>query len=247
MAERKQVIAPRSAESVRLALLAGHNADLGTAQDSFHVASHMVRSNDKSERNLVRPLVAEATVAYGRCFTKSYVAGRTQLDKIITIPREHAAAHASLMRLRNSTVAHSESVLTPSFAIVELQREQPEGAVRAVRASAMTVHPSYSAEAIDEFHALVRAVKQVLLGEIERAKAALLARLAAEDLTALWDEGQQPQLLSVSLDSWDIHSRRPDYPETNIIKVLVEPARTFLMPSSGDLFAPKIHREEGAS
>lgn len=48
------------------------------------------------------------------------------------------------MRLRNSTVAHSESGLAPSYAVVHLERDEEASIVRAPTACAMTVHSAYS-------------------------------------------------------------------------------------------------------
>ncbi len=235
MPEKKQVIAPSSPAAIRLAQLAGFNADLAVAHDSLTLGSHFAESQNTTELNLVRPVVIEATVAYGRCFTRSYV--RPTLDTIITVPDELRVEHGMFLRLRHGTVAHSESHLTPSYAVVNLERDETTGDVRAVQALAMTGHVSFSGEAIQLFHDLVGAIKQLLLAEIENAKAELLAELTnTGDLETLWNEGVLPQLVPIPLDEWDVHTRRPDYPHSHVIPIVVAPARTFLMPSSGKLY-----------
>ncbi|WP_285039154.1 hypothetical protein [Plantibacter sp. lyk4-40-MEA-4] len=238
MPEHKQVIAPSSPAAIRLAQLAGFNADLGLARTSLTIASHYAESQDPTELSLVRTLVVEATVAYGRCFTKSYV--RPILSTIITVPSEYTAEHQNLLRLRHGTVAHSESNLTPTYSVAVLERDEVTGNVHAAQALAMTVHFSFSGEAIQLFIDLVRVVKEMLLVEIENAKAELIDELnASADLNALWDEGVLPQMEPISLDEWDVHTRRPEYPESGVIPIVVNPARTFLMPSTGDLYNRK--------
>jgi hypothetical protein len=230
----KQVIAPSSPAAARLAQLAGFNADLAVAHNSLTLASHFSDSQDKTERNLVRPLVIEATVAYGRCFTTSHV--RPRLDTIIRMPDEYAAEHDMLMRLRHGTVAHSESNLTPSYAVVNLDRNSNTGDVRVLQALAMTSHTSFSSEAIQLFNELAGAMRQLLFVEIEFAKADLIAELnRTGHLDTLWAYGMLPQLASISLGDWDVYARRPEYPDSHVIPMLVAPARTYLTPSAGRL------------
>lgn len=101
----------------------------------------------------------------------------------------------------------------------------------------MTVHASYSVEAISLLHALVDAVKKLVLIEIEKAKAELIAELNRRgDLQALWDSAERPELMSISLDEWDVDTRREAYPDSPVTRVLVDPAKTFLAPSSGHLY-----------
>ncbi len=241
--QQKQVIAPRSEASIRLALLAGYNADLGEALHALNIAGHMAISDVNADRSMVNPLVTTAIVAYGRCFSSSNV--RDRLNTIIDVPDEHKPAHESMMKLRNSTIAHSESALMPSFAVVNLERD--ENAERAARitartALALTSHPNYAPQAIDDFQTAVSAIKNVLLREIEVAKAALLAHLAQlqpADLEVLWTDGEQPEFVEISYDEWNIRKKRPKYPTSNRIEVVVpvaETRRTFLVGSSGHLF-----------
>lgn len=235
MPETKQVIAPTSLAAIRLAQLAGFNADLGDALYGFTIALHMIESTVAWEKNVVRRLVSDAAVAYARCFTTSNV--RPKLDTIIEVPAEHQDVHLILMKLRNRTVAHSESTLTPSFAVVGLARDESSGDVRAALALAMTAHVSFSDDAVQLFHDTTNAVKRLLLIEIETAKAQLLTDLNSNgDLVTLWKDGMQPQMVPISLDEWDVDSRRPDYPDSHVIPITTEPARTFLMPSGGHLY-----------
>jgi hypothetical protein len=235
MAEMKQVIAPDSPAAVRLALLGGFNADLGDALYGFSIALHLNESQEPTERNLVRRVVSDAIVSYGRCFTSSNV--RPRLDEIIDVPEAYADVHHMLKRLRNRTVAHSESTLTPTYAVVDLERDESTGVVRATRALAMSVHASFSGEAIEQFHEVSGALKNLLLLQIEQAKAELIAELdAAGDVADLWNDGTLPQFVDIPLDDWNVDSKRPDYPESHIIPVVVAPARTFLTPSAGDLY-----------
>ncbi|MBN9159218.1 hypothetical protein [Microbacterium sp.] len=237
MSEMKQVIAPSSTAAIRLAQLAGFNADLAEALNGFTIALHLIESKETWEQNLVRPLVSDATVSYGRCFTSSNV--RPNLETIIDVPDSHADVHHALKRLRNRTVAHSESTLTPSYAVANLERDESAGTIRASQALAITAHVSFSMEAIQQFHELTLVVKELLLHEIEKAKAELLTVLNdGGDLQELWDSGLLPQLVPVPLEQWDVDSKRADYPDSHIIPVVVTPARTFLAPSSGNLFEP---------
>ncbi|UOQ89210.1 hypothetical protein MUN74_18435 [Agromyces endophyticus] len=235
MAQFKQVIAPNSPAAVRLALLAGFNADLTDALYGFSIALHMIESNESSEQNLARRLVSDATIAYVRCFSRSNV--RPNLDTIIAVPDGYADAHRTLKRLRNSTVAHSESTLTPSYAVVSLERDETTGKVWATEALAMTVHFSFSAEVIRLFHDLVKAVKARLLVEIESAKGLLVTELNTKgEIVALWAEGVLPQIAPIAMEEWDVDSRRASYPDSHVIPVVAAPVRTFLAPSSGDDF-----------
>lgn len=240
--EQKQVIAPRSEESIRLALLAGYNADLAEALYALNIAGHMARSEDTAEKSMVSSLVTTAIVAYARCFTTSNV--RARLSTIIDVPNTHEGAHESMMKLRNSTVAHSESTLMPSFPVVTLVRDEEsesDSRVTVTAASALTSHPNYVLQAIAEFQSAVSAVKTLLLREIEVAKAALVARLAElppTDLETLWHEGEQPQFVEIPYDDWDIRKARTTYPTSNRIEVLMPVARTkrtFLVGTSGHL------------
>lgn len=57
----------------------------------------------------------------------------------------------------------------------------------------MTAHVSFSAEAILQFRELVLVVKDLLLREIEKAKAELLAALNdGDNLQDLWTDGLLP-------------------------------------------------------
>lgn len=244
VAEQKLVFALRSPEALQLAELAGYNADLGETSTSLTIAGAYAVSQDRIERNLVRPLVTDATVAYGRSFTTSNLRKGRNLGHIIEIPDHLKATHEAFMRLRNSTVAHSESRVTPSYAVVHLERDDDGASVRGTAVSAMTVHPAYSIEAIEAFHALVSAVKKLVLLELENAKAALYAGIDADHLTKLWHEGGHADFETVSFDEWNI-KRRPKYPTSRTIRVLVEPARTFLSPSTGNLFATPADESEG--
>lgn len=231
----KQVIVPSSPAAVRLAQLAGFNADLAEALYGFTIALHMIESGETREQNLVRPLVSAATVSYGRCFTSSNV--RPSLDTILDVPDAQVGVHHALKRLRNRTVAHSESTLTPSYAVLNLERAESAGDVYAAQASAMTVHVSFSMEGIQQFHELTRVVKNLLLLEIEKAKGDLVSELnGSADLQELWDDGVLPQMVPIPLGEWDLDSKRPDYPDSHIIPVVAAPARTFLVPSSGNLY-----------
>ncbi|MGF6824579.1 hypothetical protein M2317_003512 [Microbacterium sp. ZKA21] len=235
MSEIRQVIAPSSPAAIRLAQLAGFNADLGEALNGFTIALHMIESRERWEQNLVRPLVSDATVSYGRCFTTSNV--RPNLETIIDVPDSYIDVHRALKRLRNRTIAHSESMLTPSYAVTTLKRDESTGATHAAQALAMTAHVSFSGEAIQQFRELALVMNDLLLLEIEKAKADLIFVLNDDgDLRKLWSDGQLPQLVPVALDQWDVDSKRPEYPDSHIIPVVVTPARTFLTPSSGNLY-----------
>lgn len=236
MTESRQVIAPASPEAIYLAMLAGHNADLATAQESLTLAGHFFQSADKVERGLVRPLVIDAVIAYGRCFQRSDAGGRKKLDEIVAIPDDLASTHEVLTLLRNKTVAHSENELTPSFAIANLERDGDDGNIRPSLVSAMAVHPAFSAEAIDEFRFLVGEVKRLLLEEIDRAKAALLAQVALEDAVSLWEDGKHPELRLVAMAELRIKSKRKSYPTTHIVDVIASGARTYLWPWNGPFF-----------
>lgn len=231
----KQVIAPESPAAVRLALLGGFMADLSDALYGFYIALHLNESQEPTERGLVRRVVSDAIVSYGRCFTSSNV--RPYLDEIIEVPEAYADVHHMLKRLRNRTVTHSESSLTPTYAVIDLERNESTGVLRATRALAMSVHASFSGEAIEQFHEVSGALKNLLLLRIEQAKAELVAELdAAGTLAGLWNDGTLPQFVDVPLDDWNVDSKRPDYPESHIIPVVATPAKTFLTPSAGDLY-----------
>ena len=208
--ERKQVVVPDSPEARRLALLGEYHADLVEAESTFELAESFTGETEPPGSDIYRFLVAHGVVAYARCFTTSNV--RAKLDTILQVPAEHASTHKALIDFRNRTVAHSESSLQVTYAVVDLLRVEDETTVE--RAMSITLANGAPRSVIAEAQRLIADLLEALQALRDVAKAEVVASLDAAAADWLWENGGRARFVPTPEEEWAADTRRSKYPSS---------------------------------
>lgn len=218
MGEGRQVMVPNSPEAQKLALLGGFMADLREAADAFAIADSFSEENEDPGTAIYRFLVAHGVVAYARCFASSNV--RARLDGCIPVPPDFTETHHGLIYLRNRTIAHSESNLQTTFAVVELSRDGT--AVVVDRALSMTFTTGTPRQVMQKARRLVTELQASLQMELDKAKTAVVGSIDMASATELWSTGIQPQLTPTDSREWAPETRRSKYPKSHEVPIYVD-------------------------
>jgi len=215
MGESKQVVVPDSPEARRLALLGGFAADLIEVADAFAIAETFLGAKDEPGATIYRLLVAHGVVAYARCFADSKV--RAKLGTLISVPPEFANTHNALMKLRNRTIAHSESNLQPTYAVVDLSHDGTTVAVD--RALSITITTGTPSPDVQQARLLVTELQAALQLELDAAKTAVAASIDEAFANSLWTTGERLQLTPTDFTEWTPDTRRPKYPKSHEVPI----------------------------
>jgi len=208
MDEVKQVAVPDSPEARKVVLLGGYSADLMEAEDTLNLAATFTSDTDQRGSDLYRFLIAHAVIAYARCFANSNV--REKLDAIVPVPPAHVDVHQAIMDVRNKTIAHSESTLQVTYAVVNLRHVEQETTVE--RAMSITFGTGIPRPVVEQWQRLITDLRAALQVLIDVAKAELIASLDDTAATWLWDHGEQPRLVPTSDAAWVANAKRGKYP-----------------------------------
>jgi len=217
MDEVKQVAVPDSPEARRLALLGGYHADLMEAEGTLDLAETFTSDTDQRGSDIYRCLVAHAVIAYARCFVNSKV--RESLSTILSVPSAYEDAHRAMMVMRNRTVAHSESALQVTYAVVDLRHVEQETTVD--RALSITFGTGIPRPVVEQVRLLITELRAALQVHFDAAKAALVASLDETAVEDLWVNGKQPCLVPTSNSQWSADTRRAEYPASTETPIYV--------------------------
>ena len=218
MGESKQIVVPDSPEARTLALLGGFAADLIEVADAFAIAESFSDAKQEPGATIYRFLVAHGVVAYARCFADSNV--RARLGTFVSVPPEFADTHDALMKLRNRTIAHSESNLQPSFAVVDLSHDGTTVVVD--RALSITITTGMPRPIVQKARLLVTELQASLQSEFDAAKTAVAVSIDVASANSLWTTGERLRLTPTDFTEWTPDTRRPKYPKSHEVPIYMD-------------------------
>lgn len=216
----KRILVPDSPAARRVAFLATCLADLASARDGFHIAMHLASSAERTERLLVRRLVADGIVTYWRSFATSNARTEWLID-LLELTTDQTELHELIRSIRNQLIAHSESERHQAYPQLELEQLE-DGSVR-IRGCQVTTTVADVPRALlpqlwehsKQIHALVATL-------LDDAKQTLVAGITDDTARALWDGGEPVELVDVDVAEWTLGSRRKRYPKDGEITRYVD-------------------------
>ncbi|MBD8535688.1 hypothetical protein [Plantibacter sp. CFBP 13570] len=209
----RQAIVLASEPVIALATLSSFNADLTEARQNFELAAEFENAVDERGHQIYRALVNQAVIAYLRCVKKSD--HRPPVLEYVSVPEQFLGVHSQLDKLRNRTIAHSESDLEASYVLATLNATDGTPSLQQIQTitAAGAMPPAIRARA----EALVTDLSTQLNKIIDEAKQAVSASLSPEDAATLWTDGRQPRFVPALISEWDPNRKRAHYPSSELI------------------------------
>jgi len=166
----------------QFARLASLALDLDLALRALQMLEQ-IEDDSELSRNLRGHLIESAIIAYWRCCSASDA--KTLLRNVLELSDELGEAHARARAWRNHVVAHTDSGMRRTVALVLLERDS--GQLRARDTSSVTVGIDESDEDVSAFRHLVEEVQKRVQYKQDQLGARVIRRLSPHALAALWD------------------------------------------------------------
>jgi hypothetical protein len=198
---------PDSSDSRLFVELSSYAADLGEAISALELA-RQVRGHDGALRDASPYLVDFAAVAYCRTFFPSKV--RKPMTDYVAIPEKHQDLHALITAYRNRRVAHSQSQLSSTFAVIAID----EGGSPRHGVFGMTASQELPAEVITQWAVLITTLLESV-GDLQHdVEARLNATIAATSTQEIHEWPVGPAISEKFATDFTARDSRGRYPAT---------------------------------
>lgn len=194
---RDQSMAPDSPQVRQLIQLYSLGSDLADAIEILELAQD-------ADAKLQHSLAAHAVTIYGRTFRSNV---RGELSEFVDFDEEDTAMRETLKLLRNRTIAHSESTMSVTQVILDLERD-PTGAVAVERTRGLTAQTHMPSLLVTDFKAHVLRAKSMLESEVKNARAKLGDSLTSEELKDLFECPRRARFIPLPFGDWEPGKRR---------------------------------------
>ena len=156
-----------------------------------------------------------AVVAYGRTFGSN---ARPDLATFVELSPQDSELTARLKVVRNKYGAHSENDMTTTTPLLDLQKEVG-GNISIQQVTGITVDSPMPHSFVTEFAEMLSHIIEQLTAALQPLKSAVRENLTREEVTAVFDDLQPLQIVTVPVAEWEPNARRPAYPASRFSPV----------------------------
>ncbi|TFC06538.1 hypothetical protein [Cryobacterium sp. MDB2-33-2] len=216
-----QTMAPDSPAVRTLIKAASHMHDLRQARGALESA------DATDDASVAAQLRVYAVVAYGRTFGSN---ARPDLATFVELSPRDSELTARLKVVRNKYGAHSENDMTTTTPLLDLQKEVG-GNISILQVTGITVDSPMPHSFVTEFAEMLSHIIEQLTAALQPLKSAVREDLTREEITAVFDDPQPLQFVTVPVAEWEPNARRPAYPASRFSPVHMDTGQETLNAS----------------
>jgi len=179
----KRMISVGTPTALRYAELAAFERDLQDSLDALKAAAALSTSGQDDSTSLQQHLIFAGVISYWRCFPTWPT--KPRLTRHVRIPDDIYEVHKDSRAWRNKVVAHTDSGMKRSIALVQIDKSGTLTSARCVARMSLEIRPD--ADAITGFTALVERMNDVVAVKLSELGNQLLAELGPQERLALWE------------------------------------------------------------
>ncbi len=198
----------------RLIEAASHEYELGQALCVLDAAD---RSSDGDAARFLR---VHAVNIYGRTWGSN---ARSDFSKFVDFSADDLQLHKKLKLLRNKYTAHSESSMTVTVPLVNLQRGVG-GDVETLDVATITSESSWPPSFTASFRAMLERLREALQARLPILNAAVIDEIDREQRDELFQRPERVQMDPRAVVDWEPGEKRQRFPVSRMIPVYMVPS-----------------------